>query len=69
MTETKDPRPNFSVDRETDPPTVHLLCSVCDEPIREIKPHESVSVSKGYYCEKHDDGAIYINPTVQATKK
>lgn len=57
-----DARPKFRTegkDRKT--AKVFLQCSNCDADIREIKPNEEIQVTRGYYCETCDDGAIYLN--------
>lgn len=47
---------------------VFLQCSECDCDIREIKPHESVSVTRAYLCKDCDDGVIRMNPPILEDK-
>lgn len=54
--------PSFRVDKEADPPRVFLRCSECEKDIRELEPGEKVKVTRGYYCEDCDPGAIVLNP-------
>lgn len=53
--------PVFRVDTRGRKPKVFLKCSNCGEDIRRLKPKESISVNRGYYCDECDDGAIHLN--------
>jgi hypothetical protein len=64
---TKAVFPKFRVDKSGAAPRVFLQCSECSEDLRELKPHESVQVTRAYYCTKCEPGnVITINPQIPA---
>ena len=53
--------PRFRVDKKAIPAKVFLQCSRCEIDLREIKPMESITVIRAYYCDKCDLGVIVLN--------
>jgi hypothetical protein len=53
--------PRFRVTKEK-PHRVFLQCTACDKDIKEIKQHESINITRAYYCADCDPGVIYLNP-------
>ena len=66
MSDTKTPKFRFT---KTLPHKVFLQCSSCDKDIKEIKPKESIIVTRAYYCDECDPGVIVLNPSVKTTRK
>lgn len=61
-------QPRFRVDKKQKPPRVYIQCSRegCKADVRELKPHESVLVTRAYYCPEHDSNTIDLNPPQKA---
>ncbi len=53
--------PRFRVEGKGRKSRVFLDCSECSEEIRELGKHETINVTRAYYCTNCDDGAIHIN--------
>ena len=55
--------PKFRTEGKTmETAKVFLQCSNCDVDIRELKPTESINVTRAYYCDECDSGAVVLNP-------
>lgn len=67
MTDRKK-TPNFRITKEL-PHRLFLQCSDCLRDIKEIKPKESIHVTRAYYCDECDPGVIVLNPSTKATRK
>lgn len=61
--------PKFRVDKRTKPPRLFVQCSAegCEKDVCELKPHESILVTRAYFCPEHDDGVIVLNPAIRET--
>ncbi len=55
-------QPRFRVDKKAKPTRVFLQCTKCEKDIREIRMNESIRVTRAYFCEDCDTGAIVLNP-------
>lgn len=52
MTDTIPGTPCFRVDKSGKRPRVFIQCSLCKDDVREMQPHEEISVRRGYLCDK-----------------
>ena len=63
MDNSIDPRqPRFRTIGPRNKARLFLQCSSCEVDIREIKPAETIDVTRGYYCKDCDTGTIIENP-------
>ena len=69
MTDDRTQQPNFRV-TETKPHRVFLQCSKCLKDIKEIKPKETVDVTRAYWCDECEPNSavIVLNPPVPKSK-
>lgn len=66
MSEDLPTQPKFRIDKSGKQPRVFVQCSKCDVDLRELKPHESIAVTRAYFCDDCDPGAIVLNPAHDA---